>query len=71
MVVAVDARCVTDTSSSTPSSSCAAVSATVCGVPQFDAVNVSDALSTVAAPASALATATVVVALGSVASRAV
>ena len=69
VVVAVDARCVTDTSSSTPSSSCCAVSVTVCGVAQSDAVNVSDDLSVATAPASALATATVVVALGSVERR--
>ena len=62
---------VTATSSSFASSSACAVTVTVCAVFQSVVVNVSDALSTLAAPVSALATATVVVAPGSLSSFAV
>ena len=59
------------TRSSAPSSSCCAVSATVCGVAQLDVVNVSDDAPTVTAPGSGLATATATVCFGAVASRTV
>ena len=59
---------VTDSSTASGASSTAAA-VTVCAVPQFCAVNVSDAASTVTAPVSPLVTATVTLPVGAADSR--